>query len=603
METALLIEGVIFLGAAVLLVPLFTRLGLGAVLGYLAAGVLIGPSLLGLIGEADAVLRFSQVGIALLLFIIGLELQPSRLRVMRRPVFGLGGLQVALTSGALTLAGWLLGLPPLAAGVVGFALALSSTPLVLQLLGERGELQTAHGRHGFALLLFQDLAAIPALAILPLLATDNGPPRPALELALEAGVAVAAVLGLVLGGRLLLRPGFRLAAGAGSREIFTGAALLVVLGSALAMNAAGLSMALGAFLAGLLLADSEFRHEIEADIEPFKGLLLGLFFMAVGMNADLGLLRSEPLWILALAVGLLALKGASIALAARLYGLPGRDAVDLGVLLAQGGEFGFVLLTAALGHGLLDDRLVDRLVLAITLSMALTPLLFGAAVRWLRPRLAARRRRYDLPEETDPQVIIAGFGRFGQIVGRILKGLRIPYTVLEINPEQVDLVRRYGNTAYYGDASRLDVLRSARAERARILVLAMDDVEASARTVALVRRHFPHLRILARARDRHHSHVLASLGVHGQIRETLLSSLELSRRVLEELGLPAEQAQRAVETFREHDARALERQRAVFRDEHELIQSVRAAARELEAVYEADSALPDPGEALPPRTD
>lgn len=600
MDTTLLGPAVILLAAAVLIVPLFTRMGFGAVLGYLAAGVLIGPSLLGLIDDADAVLRFSQVGIALLLFVIGLELQPTRLRVMRRPVFLLGGLQLALTGAALGLAAWALGLPGLAALVVGVSLALSSTPLVLQLLAERDELQTVHGRHGFALLLFQDLAAIPALAVLPLLAARGDAPRPPAALALEAAIALGAILALVLGGRLVLRRGFRLAAGARSREIFTGAALLVVIGSALAMDAAGLSMALGAFLAGVLLADSEYRHEIEADIEPFKGLLLGLFFMAVGMTADLGLLLREPLVVIGLAAGLLLVKGVTIALAARLYGLPGRDAADLGVLLAQGGEFGFVLLTAAAAEGVLGGALVDRVVLAITLSMAATPLLFGAAVRWLRPRLAARRRRrFDLPEEEAPEVIIAGYGRFGQITGRVLRGMRIPYTVLDVNPEQVDLVRRYGNTAYYGDASRLDVLRSAGAERARILVLAMDDVEAAVRTAQLVRRHFPRLQVFARARDRHHSHLLTNAGVHAVIRETLLSSLELTREVLTALGMPAEQAERAVTTFREQDAQALERQRAVFRDEQQLIQSVQAAARELEAVYEADSALPDPGDALP----
>ncbi|PWG62514.1 monovalent cation:proton antiporter-2 (CPA2) family protein [Sediminicurvatus halobius] len=600
MDTTLLGQVVIFLAAAVLLVPLFTRIGLGAVLGYLAAGVLIGPSLLAIIDDADAVLRFSQVGIALLLFVIGLELQPTRLRVMRRPVFLLGGLQVLLTGSVLALAAAALGLAALPAAVVGVSLALSSTPLVLQLLAERDELQTAHGRHGFALLLFQDLAAIPALAVLPLLAARGDMARPPGELALEAAWALGAVLALVLGGRWVLRPAFRLAASARSREIFTAAALLVVIGSALLMDASGLSMALGAFLAGVLLADSEYRHEIEADIEPFKGLLLGLFFMAVGMTADLGLLRDAPGAVIGLAAGLLALKALTIALAARLYGLPGRDATDLGVLLAQGGEFGFVLLTAAAAEGVLGAGLVDRLVLAIALSMAATPLLFAASVRWLRPRLAARRRRrFDVPEEHAPEVIIAGFGRFGQIVGRVLRGLRIPYTVLEVNPEQVDLVRRYGNTAYYGDASRLDVLRSAGAEQARILVLAMDDVEASVRTAKLVHRHFPGLRVFARARDRHHSHLLTNAGVTWVIRETLLSSLELTRGVLAALGLPADQAERAVVTFREQDAQALERQRAVFRDEQELIQSVQAAARELEALYEADDALPDPGEALP----
>jgi len=599
----LLYNALIFLAAAVLVVPVFKRLGLGEVLGYLAAGVIIGPSVLALVPDAEAVLQFSQVGIVFLLFVIGLELKPRRLKLMRKAVFGFGSLQVAVTTALLTLAGWVLGLSPAAALVVGFSLGLCSTPLVLHLLGERKELQTRHGRHAFALLLFQDLAAIPVLAALPLFAAEALLAEGAAPLLRELLLSVGAFAGLIVGGRYLLRPLFHYAAATRSREVFAGTALLVVIGAALLMELAGLSMALGAFIAGVLLADSEYRHSIEADIEPFRGLLLGLFFMAVGMTAEIGRLAEEPLVILGLALGLVVIKAFAVGLAARLYRSSWRETANLGVLLSQGGEFGFVLLSAAAAAALLDDALVSRLILVVSLSMAATPLLFQLHVHGLRPRLRRRRRKpaFDRPEDESPQIILAGFGRFGQIMGRALQGLKIPYTVLDINAEQVDFVRRYGNKVYYGDASRIDLLKAAGADRAQVLVVAVGDPQASMRIVELAKRHFPHLKLYARARNRYHAHLLMRAGVGQIVRELLPASLELTRDALIGLGIPHERAQHTVDTFRAHDEQALLRQLEVFGNEKKLIQTIQEAARELEELYEADEEVITRVEASPRR--
>ncbi|MFG6176916.1 monovalent cation:proton antiporter-2 (CPA2) family protein [Halomonas sp. THAF12] len=590
MAIALLYNALIFLAAAVLIVPLVKRLGLGEVLGYLVAGVVIGPSALGLVPDADAVLQFSQVGIVFLLFVIGLELKPSRLRLMRKAVFGFGSLQVAITTALLTGLALAAGLTPAAAPVVGFSLGLCSTPLVLQLLGERGELSSRHGRYAFALLLFQDLAAIPVLAAIPLLAGDDPLAGGWGHMVGEALIAAGAFAGLIVGGRYLLRPLFRFAAGTRSREVFAGTALLVVIGAALLMELAGLSMALGAFIAGVLLADSEYRHSIEADIEPFRGLLLGLFFMAVGMTAQIGLLAERPGLVLGLAAALLAAKWLSLVVATRAYRGDWKVALNLGALLSQGGEFGFVLLTAAGAAALLDPALVGLLVLAVSLSMAATPVLVQLHARLIRPLFKAGkpRRDFDRPPQNGPQIIIAGFGRFGQIMGRILQGLKIPYTVLDINAEHVDVVRRYGNEIYFGDASRLDLLEAAGADKARVLVVAVGDIETSMRIVQRVKRRFPHLRLYARARDRYHAQLLMRAEVAYIIRELLPASLELTREVLVGLGIPRDQAQHTVDTFRPHDERALERQLEAFGNKQQQIQTIQQAARELEELFEAD---------------
>jgi glutathione-regulated potassium-efflux system ancillary protein KefC/glutathione-regulated potassium-efflux system protein KefB len=586
---SLLGQTAIFLGAAVLAVPLSKRAGLGSVLGYLAAGAVIGPALLGLVSDVDAILHFAEFGVVLLLFIIGLELQPGRLWVMRRPVFALGGAQVLITAALLILGGVVLGLPLTASVVAGLALALSSTAFALQILAERNQLTTRYGRMAFSILLFQDLAAIPVLALVPLLgATAQGA---AAGSAVLSVLKVAAVLaGVVVGGHVLLRHAFRIAARTRVREVFTAMALLSVIGTALLMELAGLSMALGAFLAGVLLADSEFRHELEADIEPFKGLLLGLFFIAVGMSVDFGLLLDRPLAVAALVAALVGLKALVLFGIARAAGHDSRTAASLAVALPQGGEFAFVILGLAVTSQAMERALADLLILAVILSMAVTPLLVLGNARVLaRRRKPSADESIQTPPSEENQVIIAGFGRFGQIVARILRAKRIGFTALEASQEQVDFVKRYGNKIYYGDASRLDLLRAAKAEQAAVFVLAIDEVAASLRTAKTVRKHFPHLRVYARARNRKHAYQLMELGVHVIQRETFLSSLDVARQVLEGLGLPDYQAEAAVARFREIDERRLYDSYGQHDDETKMIYLAKQAADELEELFAQDA--------------
>ena len=581
-------EAVVFLVAAVIAVPLFRRAGLGAVLGYLAAGIVIGPGLLGLIEDVEGVRHLAELGVVLLLFVIGLELQPSRLWALRRPVFGLGSAQLLASGLLLGGAAFAFGLPPVAAAIVGLALSLSSTALALQMLAEKKQLASQHGRAAFAILLFQDLAAIPLLAVLPLLGNLNSGAAGWDGLAaLQAVLIVVAVVGL---GRLLLKPCLRAVALADSHEAFIAAALLVVIGTALLMQLAGLSMALGAFLAGVLLADSEYRHELEADIEPFKGLLLGLFFMAVGMSIDLGLVLRQPLALLGLAAGLIAAKALVLYALARLTRHAHGTAVQLALYVSQGGEFAFVLFGVALASGLLAPPLGNLLVAVVAVSMALTPLLVPLNERWFK--LGARpaeARPFDPIEPREHRVIIAGFGRFGQIVARLLRTKKIPFTALEASFEQVDFVRKYGNKIYFGDASRLDLLRAAQADRAEIFVLAIDDIEASVKTAQMVRKHFPHLKIYARARNRLHAYRLMDVGVDRLIRETLLSSLELAGDVLVGLGYPRSEAEQAVRLFRSHDEALLEKQHKIHEDEAQLIAASRQGAEELQRLFEQDA--------------
>jgi glutathione-regulated potassium-efflux system ancillary protein KefC/glutathione-regulated potassium-efflux system protein KefB len=583
-----LAQTAILLAAAVVAVSLFRFLRLSSILGYVAAGLAIGPWGLNLIGEVGRILQVSQFGIVLLLFIIGLELQPTRLWVMRRVVFGLGAAQVLICAALLGLAAWALGEPPIPAAIIGFGLSLTSTPLVLQVLAERGQLKTQQGRAAFGILLFQDLAVLPVLAVLPLLsplghAHATGPWwMPLLKL---VGVTAVVIIG---GGRLLLRPALRVVARARVVEVFTAAALLTVILTALLANLVGLSMALGAFLAGVLLADSEFRHELEADLEPFKGLLLGLFFVAVGMSANLGLFRSEPLTLLALTAGFLLIKVLAITALGRLSRLRRDAAWRLGFALPAGGEFAFVLFTLAASQQILESRVADLLVLAVTLSMMLGPLLQLAYEALLKRRLPLSTRPFDAIDEHDIPVIIAGFGRFGQIVARILRVKGLSFTALDSNQTHVDFVRRFGNKVYYGDASRLDLLRAAGAESARILVLAIDDVEASTRTAVLAREQFPHLKVFARARNRQHAFALKDAGVTNIIRETYGSSLEMAAAVLEALGETPIVAREAVRRFRQADEATLEAQYQVKDDAEKFLATSREAAQQLEKLFEAD---------------
>lgn len=585
---SVLAQAAVFLAAAVVAVPLFRRLRLGAVLGYLAAGIAIGPFGLGIIGEVDHVMHFAELGVVLLLFVIGLELQPSRLWVLRKAVFGLGGAQVAVTAAVLAGVGLALGLSWPAALVVGLALSMSSTAFVLQVLAERGELTTRHGRSGFAILLFQDLAVIPLLALIPLLGIGEDIPSGA-QAWLAALKAVGVVALVVVGGRYLLRPVLRAVAASRIQEIFTAAALLTVIGTALLVSGTGLSMSLGAFLAGVLLADSEFRHELEANIEPFKGLLLGLFFISVGMSVDLGLLAREPLRIGLTVAGLMLAKAAVLFLLGRLSGHNARSSRRLAVALAQGGEFAFVLFALAAGAGIMSPALSDRLVIVVTLSMMLTPLALALDERIGRRRPLEPEEKFEEIDAGEVPVVIAGFGRVGQIVGRVLRARNIAFTALDKSSEQIETVRRFGTRAYYGDASRLDLLRAAKIDKARIFVLAIDDVETSLRTAETVRRHFPHVKIFARARNRFHAYRLMDLGVESIVRETFFSSMQIAEQVLRAVGLPGVDAKDTVETFRRHDEQMLQRQHAVYHDETQLIQTTQEAARELQGLFESDS--------------
>ena len=583
-----LLHSAIFLAAAVVAVPIFKRLGLGAVLGYLAAGALIGPSGLGLINEVQSTLHFAEFGVVLLLFVIGLELQPALLWKMRGQVFGLGGAQVAGSTVLFTLGGLAFGLPFATALVAGFGLSLSSTAFVIQLLGEKNELTTPHGRLSFSVLLFQDLAAIPALALVPLLSTHptadtgQGP-------LVRIGLIIAVIAGLIFAGRFLLRPLFRFVASTRSHELSVAWALLVVIGTSLIMLQVGLSMALGAFLAGVLLADSEYRHEVEADIEPFKGLLLGLFFIAVGMSANLHLMLARPLLIVGIALGIVAVKLGVLYAVGKAARLPPASAVSLGIALSQGGEFAFVIYNVALGGGVMGPALTEILIVAVTLSMAVTPLAFVARDKIL-VRLAKRKgvREFDQIDAPETEVIIAGFGRFAQIIGRILRAKRIRFTALESSASHIDFMRRFGTQIYYGDASRVDLLRAAKADKAKLLILAIDDADASVRTAQVVRHHFPHLTIIARARDRNHAMALMDLGVHHVIRELLHSSLVAAREVLETLGMSPAEAHMAVRLFREHDEEALKVQSTLKGDETAMRESARKVARDLEKLFEHD---------------
>jgi monovalent cation:proton antiporter-2 (CPA2) family protein len=580
----------ILLGAAVLAVSLFRLLRLSSILGYVAAGMVIGPWGFGLVRDVPSIMNFAEFGIVLLLFVIGLELQPTRLWVMRRTVFGLGAAQVLACALLLGAAGWLFGLPPTASLLVGFGLSLSSTPLVLQLLSERGQLKSEHGRSAFGILLFQDLAVLPVLAALPLISsvpTDEVAHGNGLLMLLKLLLVMAAI---IVGGRLLLRPALRGVARLKVTEVFTAAALLTVIATALLARQAGLSMSLGAFLAGVLLADSEFRHELEADLEPFKGLLLGLFFIAVGMAANLGLLKSEPLQVLVLTAGFLAIKLLAVMTLGRASGQSARSAWKLGFTLPAGGEFAFVLFTLAARERIIEGETADLLILAVTLSMMLGPLLLIVHDAVLERWGAEPQRPYDGIDDTEGRVIIAGFGRFGQIVARVLRARRITFTALDSNQTHVDFVRKFGNQVYYGDASRLDLLRAAGAETATVFVLAIDDVDASVRTAELVRDQFPRLKILARARNRQHAFALKDVGVRYIIRETYVSSLEMASTVLETLGETATKARATVRKFRQHDEATLDAQYAVKEDEKKFIAASRDAAQQLEKLFEADDA-------------
>ncbi len=585
MENQTFLNGaLIYLTAAVFAVPIAKALGLGAVLGYLVAGSILGPWGLKLVGDPQGIGHFAELGVVFLMFVIGLELKPSRLWSLRKAVFGMGAVQVGISALILGGGAYYLGLPPLAATIVGVGLSLSSTAFAMQLLEEKNQLKTPHGQSAFAILLFQDLAVIPLLAIIPLLAKNAASPEMAPPL-----VIAAVILSITFGGRFVLKPLFRVIARARAKEIFTAASLLLVLGIALLMRTIGLSMALGAFLAGVILADSEYRHELEADIEPFKGLLLGLFFMSVGMTVDYGLLADHAGMVVLGVIALLVIKGAVIIALSRMAKLGAESSINMAVTISQGGEFAFVLFGIAAAAGLLSATTAGLLVLVVTLSMAITPLLVLINERVVVPRLCpVGRREFDEIKNEKYPVLIAGYGRMGQIPARVLTTKGFDFTALEHDPEHVSVVLKYGVKIYYGDASRIDLLEAAGAKTAKIFILAIDDVDSSLRTAEIVRHRFPHLKIFARARNRTHAHQLMDLGITLIYRETFATSLELTRDVLRELGETTEQAAETIRRFREHDEKFLAEQHKVHKNEQELINFSKRSTEQLMELFRTD---------------
>jgi glutathione-regulated potassium-efflux system protein KefB len=556
-DMTLLKDASIYLASALVTVPLFTRFKLGAILGYLAAGILIGPFALGLISDrsSSSIMGIGEFGVVLLLFVIGLELRPERLWQLRRMIFGLGLAQVlacgALLAGAAVL---LLDLPLKAAIVVGSALALSSTAFALQLLQERGELNTPKGETAFAILLFQDLAIVPLLALVAFLAgTSSGSDQ---SQWLRAAISFAAIGGVILAGRFLLNPVLRLIARSGARESLAAAALFVVVGTATLMSAIGLSMALGAFLAGVVLADSEFRHQLEADIEPFRGLLLGLFFIAVGMALDLQVVVHNIGTVLLLVLALLSIKALAITLLGRSFCASWREARGIAVLIAQGGEFAFVLFAAATDAKLITPADASILSATVTLSMAMTPLL-----ALLNDRLD---RRSDVmpsiinPDAVAPQsAILCGFGRMGQVVSQFLRARGVEVMLVDASPNQIQLTRQFGNFVYFGDGRRADVLRAAGADKAQMLIYCMDGIAVDTATIERVKSAFPHLQILVRAYDRRHVMQLIKGDADYVIRETFESGVALGKEALRRLEVDEETILSIEGEFRRRDGERL----------------------------------------------
>jgi glutathione-regulated potassium-efflux system protein KefB len=580
----------LFLAAAVVAAPLGRLLGIGNVLGYLLVGVLIGPFGLGFVYsvyEVSSILHFAEFGVVLLLFLIGLELRPRRLWAMRTSIFGLGGAQVAFSAILLAAIAVVLGLAWPAALFAGLALSLSSTAFALQLLEEKGELALRHGRLAFAVLLFQDMVAIPLIALTPLFAVSARDAARQMEF-FSALQAIGIIVAVVVVGRFVLDGVYRLVARTRVKEAMTASALLTVVGVTLVMEKAGLSAALGAFIAGVLLADSDYRHELEADIAPFEGLLLGLFFTAIGMSLDLSLIAKNPQLVLAIVAVLLAVKSAVLFGLGLRAGLEAGPSRRLGLALAQGGEFAFVLFTTGMAAGVLEKEVADLLSVAVTLSMVATPLLLLIEEMVApRPVLA---RAFDALPENEGHVVIAGFGRVGQIVARILFAKKIPLTALDSDPEQVDAVRKFGARIFYGDASRPEILEAAQTGKARAFVLAIDDVEASLRTARMVKQNYPHVPIYARSRHRRHTHQLMDLGVQVIRRETFLSSLDLTRELLRGLGLSDRDVRFTVDTFRDHDRRRLYEDYKHYTDDEKMRKSAQTHAQELEELFDQDAA-------------
>ncbi|NEX94269.1 monovalent cation:proton antiporter-2 (CPA2) family protein [Caulobacter sp. 17J65-9] len=592
----------VYLAAAVVSGPAAKRCGLGSVLGYLVAGVAIGPHALKLVGAVEDVSRAAEFGVVILLFLIGLELRPALLWNLRRAIFGLGLAQMLAVAAALAAGAVVLGLTGREAIAAGLILALSSTAIVLQLLDEKGLRRGPVGMAVFGVLLFQDLAVIPLLAFLPLLAVGGAAAAHDAQAAAHGinligdwpawaqGLAVlGAVLALVVGGRYLTQPVFRYIARAGLREAFTAFALLLVVGAALLMQLVGMSPALGAFLAGVVLAESEFRRELETDIEPFRGLLLGLFFITVGAGLNVPLVLSRPVDLALVVLGLMVLKGLVMFCIGLLFRGPWRDAGTAAVALSQGGEFAFVLLTFAVTTRVLGADLAALLTAAVALSMAATPLALTAWERLARtPARSGAEPVNAFEEESAPDALIIGFGRFGQIVGRVLTANGFTTSVLESSVEQIELLRRFGRRVYYGDGARLDLLRAAGAERAKVLVVAVDDREKATEIVEIARETFPHLKVMARAFDRRHAYELLDKGAQVVERETFEGGLAMAAETLRGLGWRAYRAERAARLFRLHDERMFEQLRPLWGDEERFTIATRESSPRMDDLLRSD---------------
>ncbi|WP_309645800.1 monovalent cation:proton antiporter-2 (CPA2) family protein [Phenylobacterium sp.] len=597
----LLIQALVYLAAGVVSVPIAKRLGLGSVLGYLIAGVLVGPFVLNLVGEAGDVMRFAEFGVVILLFLIGLEVRPALLWRMRTAIFGLGGAQVTFTTALVGGAALAMGLSWQMALAVGLVLSMSSTAIVLASLEERGLRQGAVGEAAFGVLLFQDLAVIPLFALLPFLATVT--PDAAAQAGAHGGdllgdlpgwaralAIMAAVGAVVVGGKYLTQPIFRFIAAARLREIFTAFALLLVIGVAALMQTVGLSPALGAFLAGVVLAESEFRRELETDIEPFRGLLLGLFFITVGAGLDFGVILAQPLLLAGLVAGLMLVKGVAMYAAARLFRVPALAAGTTAVSLAQGGEFAFVLLTFTVGAGVIDAELAKLITATVALSMAATPLAMLAHERLIlsRPMAEGPKPEHQPFDEGEPHAIVAGFGRFGQIAARLLMANDFNVVTLDSSIEQIETLRRFGRKVHYGDAARLDLLRTAGIEKASLLIVAIDDQDKAAELVEAARQAFPHLTIMARAWDRRHAYDLLRNGADDVERETFEGALAVGRRALVGLGFSEYRATRAATYFRKLDKALFDELAPISGEEENFIMAARDSRDTMDKLLSAE---------------
>jgi len=583
---AWLTGSLIYLGAAVIAVPVARFLGLGSIIGYLGAGILIGPWGLKLVTRPEDMLQFAEFGVVLMLFLVGLELEPQRLWSLRKSIFGWGNAQLFGSTLLLALGAIACGVDWRLALVAALGLAMSSTAIGLGTLAERNVTATTSGEAVLSVALLQDIAAIPILLLIPFLAVGVGGEGGAGGGWLGAAKAIGTIAIIILGGRLLLRPALRWIAKSETPEIFTAASLLLVVATAALMNAVGLSMALGAFLAGVLLAESEYRRELETDIEPFKGLLLGLFFIAVGMSIDFAVVAAQPLLIATVVVAFLLVKAVVLWAMARTMPIPQLERPVFVILLAQGGEFGFVVFQQAANNGVISAPVSSFLVAAVTISMILTPLMLFAADRWWIPFLAGGKG--ELEELKVPQnepVIIAGFGRYGQIVGRMLFANGIRPTVLDHDAEQIEAMRRFGWRVYYGDATRLDLMRTAGADKARVIVVAIDDIEQSLECVKMVRDNFPDATVVARARNVQHYYQLHELGVTLIERETLDSALMSARSALEQLGWQPHQARNLALRFRRHNVAQLATLAPHRRDEARLIAAAKQGRQQLEELF------------------